>query len=63
VIDDREVAVIDPAPAVARRVEQLLDQFEMRADAENEAQYAFVTFASDDYLNRLKDKALQIISR
>jgi len=63
VIGDREVAVIDPAPAVARRVKQLLDQFELRADVANEAQYSFVTFASDDYLNRLKNKALQIISR
>ncbi|MBR2420057.1 MAG: glutamate racemase, partial [Rikenellaceae bacterium] len=53
VIGNREVAVIDPAPAVARRVEQLLDQFNLRADEGNEAQYRFKTFASDDYLNRL----------
>ncbi len=63
VIGEREVAVIDPAPAVARRVEQLLDQFNLRAAENNKAQYTFQTFASDDYLNRLKNKAFQIISR
>ncbi len=63
VIGEREVAVIDPAPAVARRVEQLLDQFELRAKANNQAQYTFQTFASDDYLNRLTNKAFRIISR
>ncbi len=63
VIGDREVAIIDPAPAVARRVEQLLDQFELRADTNNKAQYAFQTFASDDYLKCLQNKALEIISR
>lgn len=63
VIGEREVAVIDPAPAVARRVEQLLNQFNLRADADNKAQYEFKTFASDDYLNRLKTKAFKIISR
>lgn len=63
VIGEREVAVIDPAPAVARRVEQLLNQFNLRAYADNKAQYEFKTFASDDYLNRLKTKAFKIISR
>lgn len=63
VIGDREVAVIDPAPAVERRVEQLLDQFELRAESDHKAQYDFLTFAEDNYLNRLKNKAFSIISR
>lgn len=63
VIGEREVAIIDPAPAVARRVGQLLDQFNLRAEAQNSAVYKFQTFAEEDYLNRLKNKAMTIISR
>lgn len=63
VIGEREVAIIDPAPAVARRVGQLLDQFNLRAEAQNSAVYEFQTFAEEDYLNRLKNKAMTIISR
>lgn len=63
IIGEREVAIIDPAPAVARRVGQLLDQFNLRAETQNPAIYEFQTFAEEDYLNRLKNKAMTIISR
>ncbi len=63
VIGEQDVTVIDPAPAVARRVEQLLDEFNIRASKENQAHYEFLTFAETDYLNRLKKKAANIILR
>lgn len=63
IVGDREVTVIDPAPAVARRVGQLLDEFNIRAAKENQARYEFLTFAETEYLNRLKKKASNIILR
>ena len=63
IIGEREIKVIDPAPAVARRVEQLLDEFNLRASTENRAKYEFLTFAEEEYLNRLRNKALNIILR
>lgn len=54
----RKVAFVNPAPAVARRVEWLLDENGMRAPKGHKAEYSFVTFADDGYLARITDKAL-----
>lgn len=51
------VTVIDPAPAVARRAEQLLDRYELRAAADHRPVYEFLTFADEAYRLRLERKA------
>lgn len=60
VIGNRAVEIVNPAPAVARRVEWLLDNRGIRAEKEHKAEYSFVTFGGDEYLARITDKAMQI---
>lgn len=59
VVADREVEIVDPSPAVARRVAQLLDACDLRAAADHMPSYAFRTFASEAYRQRLETKAFQ----
>ncbi len=62
VVGERDVTLVNPAPAVARRVEWLLEQGGMRAPEGHKAEYSFVTFGGEEYLARITDKALQTIS-
>ena len=57
VIGDRAVRVIDSGEAVEKRVESLLDEYDMRASTDNKAQYDFITFADEAYAERLRRKA------
>ncbi|MDE5815476.1 MAG: glutamate racemase [Alistipes sp.] len=57
VLADRDVAIVDPSPAVARRVVQLLDAGGLRADAGHRPEYRFITFADEAYRRRLAAKA------
>ncbi|MBQ4532693.1 MAG: glutamate racemase [Alistipes sp.] len=57
VIGDRAVRVIDSGEAVEKRVESLLDEYDMRASEDNQAQYEFMTFADEAYAERLRRKA------
>lgn len=52
-----DVTIIDPSPAVARRVVQLLDANGLRAETGHRPEYRFVTFADEAYRRRLMDKA------
>ncbi|MDE5694664.1 MAG: glutamate racemase [Alistipes sp.] len=58
VVAGRGVAIVDPSPAVARRVVELLDRFELRADAGRVPAYGFLTFAGETYRLRLEQKAM-----
>ncbi len=58
VVGESGVTIVNPAPAVARRVEWLLEQGDMRAPEGHKAEYSFVTFGGDGYLARITDKAL-----
>lgn len=49
--------VVDPSPAVARRVVQLLDSHGLHADPCHRAEYTFRTFADEVYRRRLEKKA------
>ena len=51
------VEIIDSSDAVARRVEALLDDFDLRADVANVAEYRFLTFADEAYAEKLQKKA------
>lgn len=53
------VTIVDPSPAVARRVVQLLDRDGLRAGADLKPQYRFLTFADEAYRQRLERKALE----
>ena len=57
VLAGRGVTVVDPSPAVARRVVQLLDRYGLRADPAHRAEYTFRTFADEAYCLRLERKA------
>lgn len=57
VIGDRGVTVVDPSPAVARRVAELLDEGGLRAEAGAAPRCEFLTFADEAYRNRLSKKA------
>jgi len=57
VVGDRDVEIVDSGEAVERRVEQLLDEYGLRADADHRAEYRFLTFASQEYAERLERKA------
>ena len=57
VVAGREVEIIDSGEAVEKRVESLLDEYELRAEAGHKAEYEFVSFADDQYVERLRRKA------
>ena len=59
VIGERGVAVVDPAPAVGRRVGQLLDQYDLRAEKGAAANYGFLTFADFAFDNPITDYLVQ----
>ena len=63
VIGDRDIKVIDSGEAVARRVEWLLERYDIRAERGHKATYDFTTFADDNYLARLRHKAESIIAK
>lgn len=57
IVAGRNVGIVDPSPAVARRVAELLDQKGLRAAPNQFPSYLFRTFADEDYLLRLEEKA------
>lgn len=59
VVGDRKVEVIDSGSAVEKRVESLLDQYDLRASDDNDAKLEFVTYADEEYGRRLRRKALR----
>lgn len=58
VVAGRGISIIDPSPAVARRVAQLLDECGIRAPHGNVPSLDFITFADEAYRRRLEAKAL-----
>ncbi len=60
VVDNPDVALVDPAPAVARRVVQLLAEADQLAPAEDRAELRFETFGDEAYRQRLQQKAAMI---
>lgn len=62
VIGDRAIKVIDSGEAVARRVEWLLERYDIAADKSHAPTFDFMTFAEDDYLMRLRERGEQILS-
>lgn len=57
VVGQRDILIIDSGEAVEKRVESLLDRFDLRASEDNEPRYEFLTFADEAYSDRLRNKA------
>ena len=57
VIGDREVEIIDSGSAVCRRVAQLLDEYNMRADCQQQPEFRFITLGDENYLKQLQRRA------
>jgi glutamate racemase len=60
VIGDRDIAVIDSGEAVARRVKWLLERYDIGAEEGHDAEYRFVSFADEEYRQRLEHRAMMI---
>ena len=56
-IEGYDIEIIDSGEAVARRVEWLLERYDLRADGKRGAEYHFMTFADEEYRKRLERKA------
>lgn len=63
VIGDREIKVIDSGEAVARRVEWLLERYDIAAAGDHTPTYDYMTYADDAYLAHLRHRAEQIIGK
>ena len=61
VIGDRDIKVIDSGEAVARRVEWLLERYDIAADECHTPTFDFMTFGNDEYLERLRQRGEQIL--
>lgn len=59
VVGERDVQIIDSSEAVERRVEELLDRYELRAAQDNKPCYEFLTEATAEYAEQLQRKAWQ----
>ena len=49
----------DPTAPIEKRVESLLDEYDLRASQDNVARIEFITYADEEYGQRLRDKALE----
>lgn len=59
VIGSREVELINPASAIERRVESLLELHGLKASDDHQAEYTFLTTADEAYRRRLIAKSEQ----
>lgn len=56
-----EVKIVDSAPAIARRVENILKEYDLHADPHNTTQHRFLSFAGDDYIEHLERKSAKSV--
>ena len=62
VVEGSGIEVIDSGAAVARRVEWLLDRYDIAAAEDNLPQMRYITFADEEYRKHLEHKAQTIIN-
>lgn len=60
VVGDRDVTLVDPAPAIAHRVAEVLAEHGMEASPDHTAQYSYYTSSDGAYLERLIEKGEQV---
>ncbi len=63
VIGDRDIAIVDPAPAIALRVKSLLEQDGLLAIGDISPEYLFYSAREDEYSEKLKSKAMSLVNR
>ena len=63
VVAGRGIDVIDSGEAVARRVEWLLERYDIAASGDNRANYSFISFADEPYRERLERRARVLMQR
>lgn len=63
VIGQRDVTIVNPASAVVRRAEWLLQEGGIEAKEGHRAEYSFVTFGGEEYLAHIEAKARQIVEK
>ena len=63
VVAGRSIDVIDSGEAVARRVEWLLERYDIAASGDNRANYGFISFADEAYRKRLERRARALMQR
>lgn len=63
IVGGRNIEIIDSGRAVARRVEWLLERYNIANAATAEPRFDFITFADDEYRRRLMQKAERAINR
>ncbi len=56
-IGDNKIDIIDPSPAIIRRIEKLLTEFDIEAPKDGELSDKFISFADESYRNKLINKA------
>ena len=59
-LEGEDVDIIDSGEAVARRVEWLLERYDIKAPSDAHAELRFITFADEEYRQRLERKAQHI---
>jgi glutamate racemase len=60
VLEGEGVDIIDSGEAVARRVEWLLERYNIKAPSDAQPEFKFITFADEEYRLRLMRKAQHI---
>lgn len=63
VIGDRDIVIVDPAPAIALRVKSLLEQNGLLAIGDISPEYLFYSASEDEYSEKLKSKAMSLVNR
>lgn len=61
VIGEKDIEVIDSGEAVARRVKWLMERYDIVADGTKHPEYRFLSFADEEYRQRLEQCAMHII--
>lgn len=61
VIGEKDIEVIDSGEAVARRVKWLMERYDIAADGTKQPEYRFLSFADEEYRQRLEQCAMHII--
>lgn len=59
VIAGRDIQIVDSGEAVARRVEWLLERYKLFAEREHKPEFRFITFSTEEYRQRLENKAFR----
>jgi len=62
VIGEREVTLLDPAPAIAQRVKEVLRERDVLAPVNQHPNYEFFTSADEEYRKRLEERGERILA-